>query len=365
MNNKILITAIYPAPYRVELINLIRNRFSADVFFDYSNGDNRNDQWFTKGDYYLIDNGEGRKKFHQAIINIKKYSLVILYDYTTKNSIFLISLCKTLSIPYVLNADGVMITDHGSLWREKMKKFLISGAAGYFSSGKRAKEYFEKYGAKSGKIYTHTFSTLHHDDILDTPPCNERIISLRQKLGVTDCKRIAVAVGRFIPLKRFDHLIQSWIDMPAEYHLIVIGGGSEEDNYRNIILKNHLNNVSLEGFHSKKELYDYYQAADVLVHPTSYDVWGLVINEAMANGLPIVVSDHCVAGLELIKNGENGFLFELDDHNTMKNYIKLIFENDELRYKMREEALATIKQYTIENMADNQIAAIEGIINND
>ena len=63
----------------------------------------------------------------------------------------------------------------------------------------------------------------------------------------------------------------------------------------------------------------YYQAADMLVFPTREDIWGLVINEAMANGLPTVSTDKCVAALEMIKQGENG---RMSFENRTKNRPK-------------------------------------------
>lgn len=362
MNKRILITAIYPAPYRVELINILQCNFDADVFFDYSSGDERNDKWFIKGNYYLLDTKEGKERYRESIFHLKRYSLVIIYDYTTKNSIFLISLCKLTHTPYIINADGIMITGHGSFLREVAKKYLIGGAASYFASGANAKHYFMKYGANAERIYIHHFSTLHSSDILDSPISSQYAMMLREKLGISKCTRLALAVGRFIPLKRYDCLIREWKNMPKEYHLLLVGGGKEEDNYNNIIRDNRITNVTIEGFHTKEELIQYYQAADVFVHPTSYDVWGLVINEAMSNGLPVVVSNHCVAGLELVQQGENGFQFELDNYFAMKKFILQIFEDDELRCTMKEKALSSIRDYTVENMAESQVNAIKRII---
>lgn len=362
--NKILITAIYPAPYRVELINEISKIYQTDVFFESSNGDFRDEKWFAKGMYSLLDTTIGRNKFKLCVKNISQYSLVIFYDYTTKESIKLITICKLKKIPYILNADGVMLTPHGSWFRELLKRFLIKGAKGYLASGDHAKKYFMKYGAKEKNIFNHTFSTLHENDIFKNLPENYEIWETRKKLGIPTNAKLAIAVGRFIPLKRFDALINIWHRMPANYYLVVIGGGPEEHRYRSLISDKGLANVVIEGFHEKEKLKEYYMCADVLIHPTSYDVWGLIINEALACGLPVVVSDHCIAGLELIKQGLNGFVFSLYDDNEMCKYIKEILENDDLRKRMKENTLKSIREYTIENMAKAQIDVVTGILGN-
>ena len=57
--------------------------------------------------------------------------------------------------------------------------------------------------------------------------------------------------------------------------------------------------------------------------PTREDIWGLVINEAMAYGLPIITTDNCLAGLELIKNEENGYIIPVNNTELLAQYAKL------------------------------------------
>ena len=63
-----------------------------------------------------------------------------------------------------------------------------------------------------------------------------------------------------------------------------------------------LKNVYFIPFQNSDIIELYFKAADLFVFPTREDIWGLVINEAMANALPIITTDRCVAGLELIEN---------------------------------------------------------------
>lgn len=363
MREKILILSIYPAPYRFELMKELRKSLEADVYFENSGGDERNAAWFSEGDFYLLDKAEGLARYRQAEKNIRQYSLAILYDYSTKESLRLIARCRVAGVPYVVNADGVMLTKHGNVFRETIKRLLIKGASGCFASGINAKNYFMRYGANEKRIYLHTFSTLHPFDVIHAPMNNQDKILLRRKLGIAPSfSKVAIAVGRFIELKRFDVLIQLWSRMPKDWCLLLVGGGSEEEKYRAIIDRNHLENVMIKGFHPKEELKEYYCASDVLVHPTSYDVWGLIINEAMACGLPIVVSDHCIAGLELVEQGKNGFVVKLYDDQALADGIIHILKDDQLRTRMGEASISKIRPYTIENMAECQTNALKEIL---
>lgn len=357
-----LFLSLYPAPYRIELYNRIANEYEIDVILEKLSGDSRNQEWFQKGKYYVLEDKDGLTEYKNKLQRISDYQFVALYEYASTESIKLIYKCRRYKIPYIINCDGVMMEKHGNFVRDIIKRYLIKGAAGYFASGEKAKQYFLKYGADESKIHIHTFSELEVDDILKEPLTAIRKAELRSKLGLPVAQKIVIAVGRFIPLKRYGELIRAWKDIPDDYTLLLIGGGSEEENYRNIIKDNHIDNVIIHDFMLKDELFDYYKAADIFVHPTSYDVWGLVVNEAMACGLPVVVSDHCVAGLELIENGENGYQIPMGNDRELCDRVVEVLSNPALYDKMSHKVLETIRPYTMRNMARVQINAIKEII---
>ena len=90
--------------------------------------------------------------------------------------------------------------------------------------------------------------------------------------------------------------------MPERVGTILIGG-SPNSTYLELAQYYRPKHLYFEGFKGKKELAKYFQAADLFVLPTREDIWGLVINEAMAYGLPIITTNKCIAGLALLKDG--------------------------------------------------------------
>ena len=86
-----------------------------------------------------------------------------------------------------------------------------------------------------------------------------------------------------------------------------------------------LDNVHFIDFKNKDILKEYYYVADVFVLPTREDIWGLVINEALAYGLPVITTDKCMAGLEMIEDGKNGYIIPV---NSVKKLAeKLTFKS--------------------------------------
>ena len=109
---------------------------------------------------------------------------------------------------------------------------------------------------------------------------------------------------------------------------------------------------------------DYYKAADLFVFPTREDIWGLVVNEAMANGLPIITTNKCVAGLELVKEGENGYIVPVEDEEALYQKIILLLSDDDKQELFANNSLRNIRKYSVEAMAVAHMKALYGEKNN-
>ena len=116
-----------------------------------------------------------------------------------------------------------------------------------------------------------------------------------------------------------------------------------------------MTNVHFEGFKLKNELEKYYRAADLFVLPTREDIWGLVIQEAMACGLPVISTDKCAAALELIKHGENGYIIPCEDVCLLEEYIQVIISSENIARKFGAKSLEIIKSFTIEKMVEGHL----------
>lgn len=81
--NRILLQSSYPAPYRIELFDLISKEFETIVFNDRSEGGKRNSEWFSKGNYYVLDNEEGKQKLKETLKNFNQFDLVGIYEPST------------------------------------------------------------------------------------------------------------------------------------------------------------------------------------------------------------------------------------------------------------------------------------------
>ena len=160
-----------------------------------------------------------------------------------------------------------------------------------------------------------------------------------------------LAVGQFIPRKGLDLLLKVTGNLDDNIAVVLLGGEATEE-YLKIIAEQKLKNIYFPGFIKKKDIQKYYRAADIFVLPTREDIWGLVINEAIAEGLPVITTDRCIAGTELIVQKKNGFIVPVDDEEKLLEAIRMIIEDESLLKSMSIESLKIARQYTIEKMVE-------------
>ncbi len=172
-------------------------------------------------------------------------------------------------------------------------------------------------------------------------------------LGIKE-EKMVLAVGQYIYRKGFDLLLKAASLLDDNVGIYIVGG-KPTDEYMHMKNNLKLNNVHFVEFRTKSELADYYRAADIFVHPTREDIWGLVINEALSYFLPVITTNRCVAGMELIENTVNGLIIQSDDFNAIVDSFKVNFDN----IRLIKACLSIEKRYSIEKMALNHLTTLE------
>ncbi len=361
---KALVISSFPAPYRVGVFKELSKKYDLKVFFATNENDNRNSEWFCKPgelNFQVLNNPQAVSDFDQELKSIKKFDFVLAYDPTEAPAIKAISVCRLHGVKYFVNCDGAVI--RRNIFKDAVKRFLYKGAAGCFSSGRSADEYFMAYGVKPQNIYRHKFSSLYERDLLARPVDADEKKQIRISLNLSD-KFTFISVGQFIPRKGFDVLLKAWKDVASDAQLVIIGGGEERKLYEDMIASLPLHNVILLDFMDKNRLSQYYKASDVFVLATREDIWGLVVGEAMAHGLPVITTDKCVAGVEMISEGKNGFLVQAENAEELSEKINYMCHHPNDSSVMADANIRAIKEYTIEKIAQSHIEVIDSCLEN-
>ncbi len=354
---RLLIVSSYPAPYRAAVFERLGQYYQTDVFFEFIEDQSRSAQWFVRNPAFrVLNTRENQEAFKRCLRSLKEYDLALAYDYNNPNAGRLMRSCIRKGVPYIVNCDGAFIRPH---WlKDLVKRCYISHARACFASGHYAEKYFLHYGAKKENIYFHPFTSLEEGDILSAPVAEKEKQDIRLALGL-GVKPMVLFIGQFIPRKGIDILLEAWARKAADGQLVLIGGGDLEEAYRTQIEKLGLTDVQIRGFLPKEQVFQYYKAADLFVLPTREDIWGLVINEAMACGLPVISTDRCIAACELIENERNGFVVKTESVGELTAALDRLLSASDLRSRISENNLQKIRPYTLDNVVKKHREVID------
>lgn len=359
-DKKLLFLTNIPSPYRVDFFNELGKYCDLTVTFEGATATDRDAQW--KADrikHFKAVFLKGVRTRSDAFLCLdilpilrKKWDHIIICGYSTPTDMLAIEYLRLRKRRFFIEADGGMIAND-SLLKYRLKRHFIGAASGWFSSGKTTTDYLTHYGAIRESCYEYPFTSLRRGDLENAMSDMSDKKAAKESLRIPE-RRMVLSVGQFIRRKGFDVLLNATAQMPKDTGIYIVGGEATQE-YIALRESLELTNVHFVGFKTKEELAQYYRAADLFVLPTRSDVWGLVVNEAMSFGLPVITTDRCVAGLELIRDGENGFIVPVDDAQTLGQRMCEILENDAMRNAMAQAALEKIQTYTIENMAKEHV----------
>lgn len=358
---KIFILSVFPAPYRLTVFKGIAQQHDVTIFFERTKDGERHGSWFEKqtseNRFGILNNDEDLTRYQNCVKNLKQYDLVICYDPFTPYARKLERLCIKRKIPYIINADGV-VNIQTNILKKNVKSYYVKRAKKCFAGSESAEKYFQYYGAAPQNIVRHHFTSLYASEMLKSPVPIEEKNALKDKLGF---KRVPlfIAVGQFIPIKGFDILLKAWAGVNGDAHLVIIGGGTERTLYEQMISELNIQNVSILNYYPHDELMEFFKASDYFIMSTRGDVWGLVVNEAMSVGLPVISSNKCVAANELVEPGVNGFIYDVNDHEALADIVNKLIRDNSHYEQMSNAALVAISEYTYENIIKDHLKALE------
>ena len=361
----VLFLTNYPSPYRVHFFDELGKYMDVTVLYSDRVEDmkHRNADWFEEGEHGFravrltpkVRVGRRYLCFDVLPWLKKQYDAIVVCGYSSPTAVLAMAYLRLYRIPFYMEVDGGLVRQDGKL-KHFVKKSLVCMANRWLSTGVHTTGYLIHYGAREERITHYPFSSLYERDILEVPVSRQEKEVLRRELDIPE-KQMILAIGQMIHRKGFDVLLKAAKDLDPETGIYFVGGEAKEE-YWKLREELGLKNVHFLGFQKKERLAQYYKAADVFVLPTREDIWGLVINEALAYGLPTITTDRCVAGLELIEDGINGYVVPVEDADALAEKIQAVLASD--LEQMGKAALEKVRPYTLENMARTHAEIFEG-----
>jgi glycosyltransferase involved in cell wall biosynthesis len=302
------------------------------------------------------------KKKLYSVLNELKPDVVAINGYSDKGALLALKWCLKNKVNNILMSDSTFYDEKRSFLRELIKKKIISLYDSALVGGFRQKDYLVFLGYEPEKIF-YGYSVVDNNYFeQETARLKPLVPEIKSKYKIKN--DFFLASLRFLPRKNILTLIHAYSDYLKKnkigYDLVILGDGNEKMNIKRTIKQLNLeNNIHLPGFLQYNQIIEFYASAKVFIHPSLREQWGLVVNEAMASGLPIIISDTSGCAANLVVDGVNGFIFDPHDSLTLTELMQKFHFNEKLISEMGEQSRVFIKQWSINLFARNMLKSAE------
>jgi glycosyltransferase involved in cell wall biosynthesis len=272
-----------------------------------------------------------------------RYDAVIFFlGWGTITSLLGLAACRMKGTPIFLFGDSSFpppVRGLASRLRASMLRTIFRWTERFLVSGVLNADYYRHYGADPSRFHlvpwaidNARFAEAH----CFAPGERE---AMRARFGIRDEQLAIVFSAKFLPRKDPMTLLRA---VDAMQHrdraaVIFLGHGELRDEMQRFATERNLN-VHFAGFINQTDLPKHYAMSDVFVLPSLDDPRATVVNEAMASGLPVIITDRCGPAGDIVQHGENGFVFTAGDVTTLAQQLDALAADPQLRARMAQRS---------------------------
>jgi glycosyltransferase involved in cell wall biosynthesis len=295
------------------------------------------------------------------------YDALWLHGHGYAANILALVAARSIGLPVLMRCDT-----HLKLRRGRIKKAmrgivlgnLYSQCDRFLAIGSANEAFYRSLGVPKSKIFPMPYAVdnTRFMDMSRLTPTERR--ERRHTLGVEDEHPVIVYASKFQRHKRPQDVINACEILASEglaFHLMMAGSGEMERELKDMVGANRLPRVHFLGFINQSDLPGVYAAGDVFVLPSEEEPWGLVVNEAMCAGLPVIATSAVGSVQDLIRDGENGLVYEPGDVEGLAAALRPTIVNPELRAAMSRRSIEIISNWGFEQCREGLRAAVAGL----
>ena len=249
--------------------------------------------------------------------------------------------------------------------REFIKRRIVSQFDAALVGGPPHAEYVHRLGIPANRIHYGYDAVDNAFFEKGAAAARADAATMRARLGLPN--RYILASARFIPKKNLCALVKAYAKTKARLlvcpELVILGDGPERAAIEcSIVTYGVAGKVHLHGFRGYEDLPSYYGLADAFAHVSTIEQWGLVVNEAMAAGLPVVVTQTCGVGRSVLLDGKSGLIVDTNPQSIADGLFRLFAMSAEDRAAMGRAAAAAISDWGPDRFGMGLKAAVESAL---
>ncbi len=290
----------------------------------------------------------------------RDYDRIVLNDHLTVPGLLALGYARARKIPTLLwTANTLNALGDLPGWQIPLKGLITRLSSNFLVPGSMGREYIHSLGIPQERI--HVCNNVVDNTLFARArqASREEKQALREKLGLRG--PVLLYCGQFIRRKGLDTLMEALdgLNKELEFTLLALGSGPLGEELRARFPRGANRRLVIPGFVQPSEIHRYYAVSDIFVLPAHIDTWGMVVNEAMAAGVPPIVSTGAGAHADMVSHGKSGFHFEKGDAAALAGHLERLITDRELRAGMVREGDRILERFTLEHAARQFIAAVE------
>lgn len=295
-----------------------------------------------------------------------------VHGYARWFNLFSMLMARQLGIKVLLRDDSTLISRKRGVVKRLLKKgffsFLNSLCDAFLAVGTLNREYFKAHGIPEDKVFLLPQAV---DNLFFQQRAREAAETredLRSSLGLEQGRPIILFVGKMIPQKRAQDLLEAYARLSVDgkreplAYLLFVGDGENRAQLEKRAGELGWGSIKFLGFKNQSELPRYYDLCDVFVLPSVHETWGFVVNEVMNAGRAIVLSDNVGCTRDLLIDRLNGCCFKTGDIQELENALRRILEDPQRLKEMGEHSLRTINSWSQEEFVQGLKEALSRVL---
>ena len=299
------------------------------------------------------------------------FDAIWIHGYASVNSLQAILAANVLGIPVLLRAESWLADRARSPWKLAAKslffRLLGSGVAAVLPIGTVNSDYWTHYFGSSVPQFPmpYAVNNEYFAQLAEVAAAREK--ELRAELRLDPKRPVILFASKLQARKHADHLLDAYRNFienraPQDRpYLVIVGDGEQRAALEARSLELGLNDVRFAGFRNQSELPRFFQLADVFVLPSQHEPWGLIVNEAMAAGCPVIVSTDVGSHADLVTDGVEGCVFPVGHIAALADALQRVFASPDTAAQMGQCARSRIRMWSFEEDVQGLRAALAAV----
>ncbi|HTT75065.1 MAG TPA: glycosyltransferase family 4 protein [Candidatus Binataceae bacterium] len=267
-------------------------------------------------------------------------------------------------VPVLLRGDSRFGPPTPRTPNHQLKHLLLPRLFGFVDAflaiGSANRDYYRHYGVSEDRIFMTPYAVDNDFFTAGAEAASRRREAFRAELALTPGRPVILYAGKLQRLKRVNDLLEACAGLAhLRPYLLIAGDGGERDALQARARALRFDSARWPGFQNQTRMPAFYDLCDLLVLPSDNEAWGLVLNEVMNAGKPVIASDRVGAARDLIREGINGHIVPASDVAALRDAIASVLANPARAARMGDASRKIVSKWNFQAGRAGLLDALE------